>query len=458
MGPVSSLGVHLARGGNVNELYQEEDRPEMMALAKDLLSFLDAAPCAFHATEELARRVSAAGFVELDPRQPFALEPSGRYFLRRGGSAIVAFIVGDQSPGQAGFRIIGAHCDSPTFKVKPQPDILKGGLVHLGVEVYGGPLLASWTDRDLGICGRVVLEPDGGGLQTRLFKTGSIVSVPNVAIHLNRKANDEGLKLNPQTQFTPLLGAVGAGLPERHAFLHLLADEVQADPAHILAFDAYLFDTQPAAFSGVDAEFVRSGRLDDLAMCHAGVRALLAVADTSTPGTRVLVCYDNEEVGSLTAQGARSNLLPSVLERICLAQGEGRAAYLAALAGSRLVSADNAHAVHPGYADRSDPSHGPVLNGGPVIKRHASRAYATDAWAAGFFQQACRQAGVPWQDFVNRSDSRSGGTIGSMTSAQLGVATVDVGNAQYAMHSVREMGGTWDTAYMTRALQAFLLQ
>jgi aspartyl aminopeptidase len=223
----------------------------------------------------------------------------------------------------------------------------------------------------------------------------------------------------------------------------------------ILDHDLFLCDTQPGSFGGANDEFLRSGRLDDLQMCHAGVEALIAGAGKGVKATRMAICYDSEEVGSLTSQGARSNLVPAVLERICLALGDDREGYLASLAASRLVSADNTHALHPGYAETAEPSHAPILNGGPTIKIHANRAYATDAETASFFELACRKAGVPSQRFVNRSDSRSGGTIGSMAAAQLGVRTVDVGNPQYAMHSVRETGGTNDHDAMIEALGAF---
>ena len=433
------------------------DRESARALAQDLVGFLDESPSAYHAVEGLGRRLKSAGFASLAEDGPFELKPGRGYVIDRRGSALVAFIPGSEPPSRSGFRMIGAHTDSPALKLKPNPEVITQGLVHLGVEFYGGPLAATWPDRDLGLCGRAILSSDGRSLETRLFMSGRpVVGLPNVAIHLNRTVNDEGLKLNPQTQLTPILGSLSEGLPAADAVRFVLGRMLEVAPEEIVSFDAYLYDTQPARLAGWNEEFIVSGRLDDLAMCHAAVRALIEDAAEASAATRLVVCYDSEEVGSQTAQGARSNLLPHALERIALALGDDRQGYFAALSSSRLVSADNAHAAHPGFADRSEPQHAPRLNGGPVVKTHASRAYATDAYAAAFFELACRRADVPFQRFANRADAKSGGTIGSMTAAQLGVPTADVGSAQYAMHSIREMGGAYDPWYMTAAMRAFL--
>ncbi len=433
-------------------------RSQALAHAQQLLSFLDRSPCNLHAVEALGELFADAGFSVLQEDEPFSLQPGGRYVLQRHGTALLAMVVGNEAPSKAGFRIVGAHTDSPGFRVKPYPETTSQGLVHLGVEVYGGPLVATWTDRDLGLCGRVAYQDEQGEVRTRLYRSRQpLLSLPNIAIHQNREANDKGLKLNPQTEVTPILGSLAEGLPEEDALRGLLAEALDIPADGILDFDLYLYDTQPGSFSGAHGEFLRCGRLDDLAMCHAAATALTATADAPGAQTRIAVFYDSEEVGSQTAAGARSTLLPSSLERIALALGDDRGGYLAALASSFLISADNAHAIHPGYASKQDPGHAPVLNGGPVIKTHASRAYATDGYSSAVFELACRRAGVPLQRFVNRSDVKSGGTIGSMTAAQLGILTVDVGSAQYAMHSVREMAGTWDHHYMTEAMKSFYL-
>ncbi len=430
---------------------------QALELARDLLTFLDQSPCNLFAVRAIVQRLEAAGFAPLSEAERWELQPGGRYYLERHGTAVIAFVVGLLAPSQAGFRMVGAHTDSPTFKVKPNPEKVHNGLVHIAMEVYGGPICATWTDRDLGLCGRVLVRGDDGTIEQTLYRSSGFVSLPNIAIHQNRDANDKGLKLNLQTQFTPVLGSVAHGLPEQGALRWLLARDLEIEQDAIIDHDLFLYDTQPASFAGAHGELMRSGRFDDLGMCHAALTALIAGAETPSDATRMAVLVDAEEVGSETPQGARSTLLPHTLERIALAQGDDRQGYLASLASTIMVSADNAHAIHPGYGDRQDGNHAPVLNGGPVIKAHAGRKYATDGYSAAIFELACDAAGVPCQRFVNRSDVRSGGTIGSMTAAQLGIRVVDVGAPQYAMHSVRECAGTWDHWYMARAMGAFYL-
>jgi aspartyl aminopeptidase len=281
-----------------------------------------------------------------------------------------------------------------------------------------------------------------------------MLCMPNVAIHQNREVNEQGLKLNPQTELCAILGSVAEGLPKEGALRWILAEDLDVLPDHVLDFDLFLHDAQKASYGGFSHELIRSGRLDDLAMCHAAIRALCGAAPTNS--TQVVALVDHEEVGSRTAEGALGSFAPSVLERICIGLGDSREGYLAALAQTTAVSADAAHAAHPGFTAKMEPHHAPVLNGGPVIKSHAGRSYATDGYSASVFELACRKAGVPFQRFVNRSDVRSGSTIGAMLAAKLGIRTVDVGNAQYAMHSVRETAGAWDHWYMTEAMRAYL--
>ncbi|MFH0900297.1 MAG: M18 family aminopeptidase [Pseudomonadota bacterium] len=436
----------------------EERRAEARRLAEDLLGFLDESPCAFHAVASLETRLLAAGFAKIDEKGRFAVNPGGRYYLTRNDSALLAFVAGAGRPSTAGFRIVGAHTDSPALKLKPNPEIAADGQLRLGVEIYGGPILATWLDRDLGICGRVVIAREDGRLETRLFKSARpFVCLPGLAVHMNRQVNDEGLKVNPQTELTPILGAIAEGLPEKGAVRSIVAKELGIAVESIVGYDLFLFDGQRASFGGAADELFRSGRIDNLSSCHAAVTALIATGKKSpVTATQVAVLYDNEEVGSQSNQGALSNFLPAALERIATAFGDDREGYLMALARSLLVSADNAHARHPGYPAKSEPQHAPLLNGGPVVKAHASRAYATDGYSAAVFEMACQKAGVPSQNFVNRSDVKSGSTIGSMTAAQLGISTVDVGSPQLAMHSIRETAGTYDHYYMTEALGAFL--
>ncbi len=433
-----------------------EQREQALELARDLLTFLDQSPCNLFAVQALEERLLAAGFQPLLEGERWQIEAGGRYYVQRHGTAVIAFVAGQQAPSKAGYRMVGAHTDSPGFKLKPNPETVVNGMVWLGVEVYGGPLTATWTDRDLGLCGRVLVK-QGGGIGTELYRSGAVICLPNVAIHQNREANDKGLKLNPQNQLTPILGTTAEGLPEQGAVRSMLAQALEVPVEDILDFDLFLYDTQRASFAGASGELMRSGRFDDLGMCHAALTALVGGADQACDATRMAVFVDAEEVGSETPQGARSTLLPHTLERVAMAMGDDREGYLASLAHTVMVSADNAHALHPGYKDKQDANHAPVLNGGPVIKAHAGRKYATDGYSASLFELACREAGVPCQRFVNRSDVRSGGTIGSMTAAQLGIPIVDVGAAQWGMHSVRETAGTWDHWYMARAMAAFYL-
>ncbi|MBN2799212.1 MAG: M18 family aminopeptidase [Deltaproteobacteria bacterium] len=432
-------------------------RADARTLADDLLAFLNASPVNAFAVAEMEHTLREVGFTELSEARPFELRHGLPYYVKRHDTALIAFVVGDLSPAEAGFRIVGAHTDSPGFKIKPNPERVSQGLVHLGVEVYGGPLIATWTDRDLGLAGRVFLLGEDGRVETRLYRSShGLLSLPNLAIHQNREANDGGLKLNPQTELRVVLGSVSDGLPEEGALRWLLAQALDVDTERILDYDLFLYDTQAPSYSGVSQEFIHSGRLDDLAMCHAAVTALAETAAANSSWTRVVACFDAEEVGSRTPQGAQSWFLPSVLERIGASLGDDREGHYRALAQSSLVSADNAHGIHPGYPGKAEPDHAPVLNGGPVIKSHAGGAYATDGYGAALFERAAKRVSVPVQRFVNRSDVRSGGTIGSMVATQLGILAVDVGNPQYAMHSVREMAGTWDHWYMTRTLQSFM--
>ncbi|MBN1947729.1 MAG: M18 family aminopeptidase [Bradymonadales bacterium] len=434
----------------------QETKIKAWGMAADLLAFLDASPSAYHGAATLVGRLETAGFKRIDEREPFAIEPGGRYFIQRNDTSVIAFVPGSRPPSSGGFHLVAAHTDSPCLKLKPQAEQVSHGLIGLGIELYGSPVLATWMDRDLGLCGRLVLSPDGTSLSSRLIRLHRpVISIPNAALHMNRQVNQEGLKINPQTEMWPILAAIEEESAQPALFGRLLASAADVEPEQILGFDLVLFDLQPASFAGLEEEFVRSGRLDNLSMCHAASTALVAAVDCASEATRLAVFYDSEEVGSLTAQGARSNLVPAILERIALALGDDRQGYLQALASSILISADNAHALHPGYVEKSEPNHAPLLNGGPVIKTHAGRAYATDGYSAALFERLCRGAQVPCQRFVNRSDSPSGSTIGSMASAQLGMVTVDVGNPQLAMHSIREMGGTYDHYYMVQAMTVF---
>jgi aspartyl aminopeptidase len=374
----------------------------------------------------------------------------------RGEGSLVAFEVGSVAPAEAGFRIVGAHTDSPNLRLKPRPDLAPHGYRQLGVEPYGGVLLHTWLDRDLSVAGRVTYR-EGDAARTVLLDFGRpLLRVPSLAIHLNRSIRQDGLKLNPQQHLVPV-----TGLEDAPAFAELVLSELRAqDIANLeshalLGFDLMAYDVQPPAVIGVRGEFIAAARLDNLASCHAGLSALID-APSSPAASRVVVLYDHEEVGSRSAQGAAGPLLADLLERIVVATKGGEPQALPrALAHSCLISADMAHAVHPNYADKHEPQHRPVVGGGPVLKSNVNQAYASDARTGGLFELLCQRAGVTLQHFVSRSDLACGSTIGPITAARVGVPTVDVGNPMLSMHSCREMAGTADVQPMIDVLSSF---
>jgi aspartyl aminopeptidase len=421
----------------------------------DFIRFLDACPTPYHAARVVAERLSDAGFQPLDERTSWSLAPGDRAFLVRGGT-ILAFVLGQQPPWETGFVLLGAHTDSPNLRLKPKPEHSHHGYRQLSVEVYGGALLGTWLDRDLSIAGRVVLA---GGKTELVRLPGSVCRIPNLAIHLNRDVNKEGLVVNAQTHLAPiwaLEATESRGVLELVAAALTKTPSTGATPSDIVGFDLCLFDTQGAAKGGANGEFVSSARLDNLGSCYPAYQALIA-ASGSSAATRVVALYDHEEVGSQSASGARSLLLENVLERLTFSYPDsGRDALPRALARSFFVSADMAHAVHPNYPDKHDKQHRPLIGGGPLVKVNANQSYATDAIAQGAFIDACRAEGISPQVFVSRNDQPCGSTIGPITAARLGLRTIDVGNPMLAMHSCRETCGTHDTSQMTRVLTRIL--
>jgi aspartyl aminopeptidase len=420
--------------------------------ALDLIEFLDASPSPYHAAAEARRRLTAAGFTEVSLHGGWPAH-GGRYLTGDGGS-LFAWLVPDGAAPHAPFRLLGAHTDSPTLRVKPRPDTGRAGIRQLGVEIYGGPLLNSWLDRDLGLAGRAVVRtPDGP--QVRLVRVDRpVLRVPQLAIHLDRAIREDGLKLDPQQHLVPLWSL---GPPEDGAFRNFLAKELGVTPADVLSHEVMTYDLAGGTLAGSDEEFVSSGRLDDLACAHAAVTALSAVADQPPPQhVSALVLVDHEEIGSQSATGADGAWLARQLERTVLARGGTRDEFLRAIAGSIQVSADMTHATHPNYPERHEPEHPVVLNGGPVVKVSANVLYATDAPTHAAFLLAAEQAAVPVQYFVNRSGVRTGSTIGPILAAGLAMPTVDVGNPALAMHSARELCGAEDSQMLVAALRAFL--
>ena len=421
-----------------------------------LLRLIDASPTPFHAVSSAVDLLAAEGFVQVDERVAWPTAP-GRYYLVRGGS-LVAWVASPDLPPSAPWRIVGAHTDSPNLRVKPRPDRLVAGWQQLAVEPYGGLLRNSWLDRDLGLAGRVVVRTPTGPAPRLFLDRRPLARVAQLAVHLDRNVNDDGLVLNPQQHLVPLWG-VGT---EVASFAAYAGEQVGVDSGDVLAWDAMFFDVQPATRLVRRLELVAASRLDNLASTYAAVRALLAVADRSTGWSGetayrpMIVLFDHEEVGSASERGAGSPLLPAVLERVVLAAGGTREDYWQGLAGSLLASADMAHATHPNYPERHEPGHLVAMNGGPVLKVNVNLRYATDAVGAAAMRLACERAGVPLQSFVVRSDLPCGSTIGPISAERTGLATVDVGAPLLSMHSIRELAGVADQAMYAAALTAFL--
>ena len=427
---------------------------EHNAYISDLCTFLDSSPVNFLAVDTVRRRLDAEGFERLDLREAWEISHGGRYYVTKNDSAIFAFTVGDSDP-EDGFRIIAAHSDSPGFRIKPNCEMLcDGNIVKLNTEVYGGPILYTWFDRPLSIAGRVILRgQDPLRPLTRLVRFDRpLLTIPHLAIHFNRSVN-EGNPLSKQKDMLPVIGRVDKAGDERGLVRRLVAEELNVDQEMIIDYDLSLYDTTPACTTGLNDEFITSGRIDDLSMVHAAMTAML---ESDTEGAiKVMAIFDNEETGSGTKQGAASPVLHNILKRICNSLGWTEEAFLISIASSFMVSADNAHAVHPNYAEKQDPTNHPVLGGGPVIKINANCKYMTDADSAAVFRSICEEAGVPCQYFVNHSDVAGGSTLGNILTSQLDLRGVDMGAGVWAMHSVRETASTADHVSIIRAFRTF---
>jgi aspartyl aminopeptidase len=431
--------------------------------ARRLLAFCDASPSPYHACATAAALLGEAGFSRLAEDAAWSGEP-GRWYVVRGGS-LVAWATTAGHEAHDGFRIVGAHTDSPNLRVKPRPDVVRAGVRQIGVEAYGGVLLNSWLDRDLGLSGRVAVRRNGGGAVVRLLRVDrAVCAIPQLAIHLDREVTTAGLVVDAQHHLTPLWGiepapgTTGLGTPATGlaGFTGFVAHELGVAADDVLGWDLMLHDLAPGALVGRDDELIGSARLDNLASCWAAVEALVDVAGTGGGPIPVMALFDHEEIGSTSDRGAASSLLPTVLERSVVARGGGADVLYRALARSACLSADMAHATHPNYADRHDPEHRIALNGGPVLKVNANVRYATDAPGSALVALAAEQARVPLQRFAMRSDLPCGSTIGPVTAARLGVTTVDVGMAQLAMHAAREHAGSHDPANYRALLATFL--
>ena len=425
-----------------------------------LLDFLNASPVNFLAARNLAAELERHGYRRINPCEPIGTIAVGdKLYATKNDSSVYAFEIGQKPMAESGFHIICAHCDSPSFRIKPNPEITcEGGIVKLNTEVYGGPIMSTWFDRPLTIAGRVIVRgEDPFSPETRLLHVKRpLLQISNLAIHFNREVND-GVKLSKQKDMLPILGIINGELEKGNMLINIIIEELSKEKEvkkeDILDFDLYLADASPACTFGAHDEFISSGRLDDLSMCYAGLEALLHSETSGT--TKVLAIFDNEETGSQTKQGAASPFLASLLQRIATAQSGTTEAFHQAVERAFMVSADNAHAWHPNYSEKYDPTNHPVLGGGPVVKFNAAQKYASDAVSAAVFAEICKKAGVPCQRFVNHSDVAGGSTLGNILASSLPLRGVDMGNAILAMHSCRETGSVNDHTFCVKAFTQF---
>lgn len=419
--------------------------------SNDLLHFIAQSPTPFHAVQTMSELLLRQGFEQLEENQAWTMQPGGKYFTTRNGSSILAFIYGKGALVEQGIRMVGAHTDSPCLKVKPNADVFQQGYWQVGVEVYGGALLNPWFDRELGLAGKVaVVNQQGHSVYCLIDTQQAVGMVPSLAIHLDREANSNK-SVNAQKELPVVLAMAKEQNFKAYLLQQVNKQHPQLAAEQVLDYELSFYDKQAGAVYGIEQDFIASARLDNLLSCYVGLRALLA---TEGEQSALLVCNDHEEVGSASACGAQGPMLEQFLQRL-LPQPED---YARMIANSWFISADNAHAIHPNYADKHDGQHGPVLNQGPVIKVNANQRYASNSETQAMFRKLCQQHAIPVQNFVVRTDMGCGSTIGPITASTLGVKTLDVGAPTWAMHSIRETAGTSDAWYLFRALAAFNVQ
>ncbi|WP_299995708.1 M18 family aminopeptidase [uncultured Clostridium sp.] len=425
-------------------------------LALELIDFLYDSPSACHGVKATQKILNENGFIEIKESDKWDLKAKGKYYVVKNDSALIAFEIGSGNIEETGLRLIGAHTDVPGFRIKPNPQMIsEGKYIKLNTEVYGGPILHTWFDRPLSIAGKVSLRGKSPlKPETRLVNINKpLLIIPSLAIHMNREVN-EGFKINKQVDTIPLLGLINEKLEKEDYLMNLLADELKVNKEDILNFELGLYEYEKGMLIGMNEELISSGRFDDLWMVYAGIRALIDSSENEA--TKVMICIDNEEIGSLTAEGANSTLLNNILERIVIGLGKNKEEYYRALANSIMISADLAHAVHPNLGSKHDPTNRPILEGGPVLKIAASGSYSTDSFNGAIFAGVCESAGVPFQKFVNRSDVRGGTTIGPVTAANLTIPVIDMGAPVLGMHSIRELASVKDNYYTIKAFTEFL--
>lgn len=412
--------------------------------ARNLIDFIYNSPTAFHAVSTSKELLDANGFIELDSCKMWDIKVGGKYYITKNSSAIVAFTVNSDNIEKEGFRIIGSHSDSPSFRIKPNAEIeAEKSYLKLNTECYGGPILSTWLDRPLGIAGRVIIRTDNilKPKEVIVNLDKPICIIPNLAIHMNRNVN-EGYAFNKQKDMLPLVGLLNESLEKDNYLLKELENRLGVDKEDIVDFDLFLYEFEKGCLIGANEEFISSGRLDNLAMAHASLNAIIDA--NSNKGINIVAVFDNEEVGSSTKQGADSNMLLNILERICISLGKTREEFFTSMYSSFMISSDLAHAVHPNIPEKHDPTNRPVMGKGPVIKINANQAYTSDAYSISIYKSICKESGVKYQEFVNRSDERGGSTIGPISSTHIDIPSVDVGTPILAMHSIRELGSVDD--------------
>lgn len=425
-------------------------------LAQELIDFIDNSPSLFHVIENVKTTLKDNGFKQLCLSEDWEVKAGEKYFVTKNNTALFAFVPGTGNIEEEGFKIISAHSDAPTFKIKPNPEItVEGKYLKLNTEVYGGPILYTWFDRPLSIAGRVVLKSDNPLKPKKAFVNVDrpILIIPHLAYHFNRDVNDKGNPLSKQKDMLPVVSMINEKFEKENFLVNLIAEELKVKPEEVIDFDLFLYEFEKGQIVGLNQEFISQGRLDDIAMSQAGMNALISSKECKA--TKVLAIFDNEEVGSASKQGAASPVFVNIAERLLLAMGKNRAEYLRTLSNSFMISADMAHAVHPNYVEKHDPTNHPYMNGGPVIKAHAGQKYITDAESDAIFENICNKAGVPFQKYVNHSDMAGGSTLGNKLISQVDIKGVDIGNPMWGMHSVRETGGVMDHYYVTKAFEAF---
>ena len=423
---------------------------------QELLDFIDASPSPWHAVKSIEGRLQEQRFTKLQETDKWQLQTDGRYYVVRDESSIIMFVVGQKPLAESGYKIVGAHTDSPGLRIKPNAAHAADGILRLGVEVYGGPILATFTDRDLSLAGRVSYRLKSSEINTKLidFKL-PLLRLPNLAIHMNRKVNEEGLKLKKQSELPLILSVLANEQVPKDYFLNLLQSQMDIEMEQILSWELNVYDTQKGVFWGTEKQFYTDSQLDNLASCHAGLEALIANSESHPDSTLVCAFFDHEEIGSESVKGADGSFLPDILERIALSLDTDTEDYQRALAQSFMISADMAHAYQPNFASAYESEHKVMVNKGPVIKVNANHRYTSESVSQAHFIDWCYQAGVSYQKYSHHSDIPCGSTIGPMISAKLGIRTVDVGCPMWAMHSIRESAGTLDHDDMIKVMKTF---